>query len=529
MINLKDLPVKSKIFLITLISTSVALLVTTMAIFFIDLNKYQQQMVTEAMGIAEIVSYNLAPAITFKDHSAANETLNSLRADSRVAMAHIFLPGEVEPFAMYMNEEDIVFHSKLINLVASSFLSSDTCDVSQFDFGYLNLCTTIRFNNETLGILVVSLGLEDFYEQLVSSMVLVVIFALLGLLLAYVVINKLSFYIVKPVQHLTHLARDITEQENYGVKAERYSSDELGVLTDAFNSMLEEINKRESALKQYQNELEQRVNERTKELMEEIQERKKAEEKAEAANKAKSMFLANMSHELRTPMHGILSFAKFGREKLGKVSEEKLLFYFEQIIGSGERLLVLLNDLLDLAKLESGKIDMNFKPGSLTGVIENCIEEQVVRIEELGLSIVTNQDETVDVEIEFDAIRVGQVVTNLLSNAIKFSGSGGVIRIGWRSTSMDIESKPAEACEFYVSNQGEHIPEKDLQRIFDKFNQSETVSHLNQKGTGLGLSISREIILAHKGRIWAENLGSDEVIFKCIVPKRQATTNANVA
>lgn len=250
---------------------------------------------------------------------------------------------------------------------------------------------------------------------------------------------------------------------------------------------------------------------------------------AEDANKAKSMFLANMSHELRTPMHGILSFAKFGREKIGKVPEEKLLFYFEQINNSGERLLTLLNDLLDLAKLESGKIDMNFKYGDLLDVIRNCVEEQAVRIEELGLSVEKHETGQVDTQTEFDTARIGQVVTNLLSNAIKFSVPQSTIRIGCKSTILDIESHTVEAIECYISNRGDQIPEKDLESIFEKFNQSEANTYVNQKGTGLGLSISHEIIQAHKGRIWAENLGTDEVIFKFIIPKRQKLINAKVA
>lgn len=281
------------------------------------------------------------------------------------------------------------------------------------------------------------------------------------------------------------------------------SRDEIIQMGEAFNSMMERLEISYAAIEDKSRQLEQ------------------AKLYAEEANKAKSVFLASMSHELRTPMHGILSFAKFGQAKIGKVPEEKLLYYFDQIDRSGSRLLILLNDLLDLAKLESGKMEMEFKSESLAKIVSNCIAEQLSRLEDVGLQVDKMFPEKTDLKLELDVVRIGQVITNLLSNAIKFSLPGTTIEIGYRSAMLERESGVTSAVEFYILNHGDQIDESELESIFEKFNQSHTCSYVAQKGTGLGLSISREIILAHGGRIWAENANADEVVFRFVIPLQQ--------
>lgn len=146
----------------------------------------------------------------------------------------------------------------------------------------------------------------------------------------------------------------------------------------------------------------------------------KAKEQAESANKAKSLFLANISHELRTPMHGILSFASFGITKSKDIEDKKVLFYFYQIEDSGKRLMILLNDLLDLAKLDSGKMQMQFEKCSFIEVCETVLSEQQLRLKEKNMKVILEKDDE-DVVFEFDKTSMIQVITNLISNAIKFN------------------------------------------------------------------------------------------------------------
>ncbi len=217
-------------------------------------------------------------------------------------------------------------------------------------------------------------------------------------------------------------------------------------------------------------------------------------ELAEAANREKSEFLANMSHELRTPLHGILSFARLGRKRLPTLTAEKLGEYLEHIERGGATLLALLDDLLDLAKLEAGRMLFDFKSADLVRLADHEIDQFVSRTSELGLTITLQAPKQLHVVV--DPVRMSQVVRNLLGNAVKFSPEGGSIEVA-------CEARGTLAL-VSVSDRGAGIPEGELERVFEKFIQSSSTK-TGAGGTGLGLSICREIVEAHAGRIWAEN------------------------
>jgi len=242
---------------------------------------------------------------------------------------------------------------------------------------------------------------------------------------------------------------------------------------------------------------------------------------AEKANHAKSEFLANMSHEFRTPMHAILSYSKFGIDKFNRVSVNRLVHYFTQIRKSADRLMHLLNDLLDLSKLELGNAKNQIQNEDIRKIIYESVAELRSTVKEKDLNLfIDSSDDTR--EIECDAYKIGQVIRNLLSNAIKFSSPSATIRISCETSHIELEDEQIPAMKVTVSDQGVGIPEAELATIFDKFTQSSRTK-TGAGGTGLGLAICYEIIQSHNGRIWAKNNADGGASISFLLPFSYAT------
>ncbi len=287
----------------------------------------------------------------------------------------------------------------------------------------------------------------------------------------------------------------------------------------------------EIELKKLNRGLENRVKERTiqltesnKQLKSEIQFRKLVEEKlvyakelSEAANAAKSEFLANISHELRNPMHQIINFSKYGVSKFDQAEDSKKLHYFRQINKSASKLMVLLNDLLDLSKLEAGKMEFRKGKFDLKKTVQEVMDEfgPIIEDKHLQLSMDLPREPIV---LTYDEFRISQVIRNLISNAVKFTEKNKTIRVGLQKEKTEKSLKrPVEQVNFFIADQGIGIPKDELDSVFDKFTQS-SKTKTGAGGTGLGLAICKEIIKEHQGNIWAESLEEKGAVFKVSLP-----------
>ncbi len=314
-----------------------------------------------------------------------------------------------------------------------------------------------------------------FYYEMFSLIVLFLLmlfFAMYGINLVITPIIKL---------------RKSIEDFQGGKHSQITEGDEIKLLIDSFFSMKNEI-------KQKQELLEEAV----------IQ--------AQDANKEKSEFLANISHELRTPMLGILGFAELGLNKIDKVEKHKIVKYFDRIHTSGSRLLLLLNNLLDLSKLEAGEMHFDFEQALINDVLNSVLTELDALIINKHISIITDSPND-NIMVEMDVLRIHQVFYNVLNNAIKFSPEQGIIFIEVSQQKVITAGQAINTAIITIQDQGMGVPEEELDYIFEKFSQS-SMTNTGAGGTGLGLSICKDICENHNASISIENL---------VKPKKGAT------
>jgi len=246
-------------------------------------------------------------------------------------------------------------------------------------------------------------------------------------------------------------------------------------------------------LKSLNLELEDKVKKRTKQLEEAL-------ELAEQASRAKSEFLANMSHELRTPLNAIIGFSEILQDKHFGNLNERQEEYVRDILESGKHLLSLINDILDLSKVEARKMELELSQVDIKDLLESSLIMVKEKVFKHGIRLDLHiPQELEDLEITADERKLKQIMFNLLSNAVKFTPDGGAITVDAR--------KEGEELIISVSDTGIGIAPEDQKKIFDEFYQVKSSMFDKTPGTGLGLSLAKRLVEMHGGRIWVESKG----------------------
>ena len=295
---------------------------------------------------------------------------------------------------------------------------------------------------------------------------------------------------------------------------------------------IEERQKVEEELVRLNHDLEDRVMKRTAEIRESNRKLSQAVETAQAANRAKSDFLANMSHELRTPLNHIMGFTELVLEQYFGELNKTQAEYLTDVLNSSRHLLSLINDILDLAKIEAGKLELYRTEIDVKNLLKNSIVMIKEKAQKHNIRIST-QFQDIPETIEGDARKLKQILYNLLSNSVKFTPDGGSISLNAKRYTMTSLSKcrwsrpacadtPDEFLEIAVQDTGIGLKEEDKTRIFSPFEQADGSTSRKYQGTGLGLSLTKKIVELHSGRIWAQSDGPGKGAMFCfVIPTRQ--------
>ncbi|WP_010588469.1 ATP-binding protein [Schlesneria paludicola] len=491
MLWIQNLELKKKLVLLAAVSGTMALLMACTGFIWHDLRLLRSAQIEELRSKAELLAFAGLATVEKPGNDAARSMLMLVKSHPSVATVGLFsntgtpltsdLPAgtQTDPIALPIEHDSYRYT----------------------EFGELELFYPMIERGREVGVVYLKANMREFYEQARSHATMIVILTLCSLAVALLFGSMMQSLISRPILQLADAARNITTNGDYTIRVTTDSRDELAVLYRSFNQMVQKIQTSQSELKQARDEMEIRVEQRTRELQDEISQREtiqqelvRAKEAAEAASLAKSRFLANMSHEIRTPLNGILGFADYIVIHDHSLKEADRRDYLRTIKRCGEGLLVLINDILDLSKIEAGQMDFERVRFSPHGVISDAISILRPKAREKNLSLEYRWDGVVPESIESDPLRLRQLLMNLIGNAVKFSETGGVnvvARIDPASRTLAID----------VIDTGVGIPEETQTALFNPFTQGDSSVTRRFGGTGLGLSICKSIVEGLGGEI----------------------------
>jgi signal transduction histidine kinase/ActR/RegA family two-component response regulator len=499
-----------------MLTSSIALILSSASFLVYDLISFRHLLSQDLITQAEIIGYNSAGAMEFKDEPAATATLSALTAKEDIVAAVLY-GRDGKMFAHYFRGNKTLPTLLPSRLQKKGYL---------FEGGYLEVFHDVTLNGEHLGTLFLQSDMRQWSVRAKRYASILAIFVLISGLLALLVSSKLQGLISRPILRLEDTMRMVSANKNYGVRAVKSYDDEIGRLIDGFNTMLSEIQQRDTALQSTNGELKTR----TQELEEEIFQRKQTQEEllkakhaAEEANRAKSTFLANMSHELRTPLNAIIGYSEMLEEETRDTGKVENVQDLKKIQSAGKHLLSLINDVLDLSKIEAGKMGLHLETFDVSHVIEEMVTTLQPAAAKNANSIHVHLAENVSV-MNADITKVRQILFNLLSNACKFTEHGTI--------SVDVDQIKVEQrdwIQFRVGDTGIGISSKQKENLFHEFAQADASIARKYGGTGLGLAITHRFVQLMKGQINVESEPGQGAIFTVRLPAQVVIETAESA
>ncbi|MFL6515646.1 MAG: ATP-binding protein [Chthoniobacterales bacterium] len=465
--SLRNTPIKRKLTLLILLTTSFALVFMGSALIAYEVITFRRTLAANMTVLAQIVGSNTTAALAFEDPKNAQEVLSALSAERQITAAAIYDDaGKI--FARFPQDaadrvippaparEGYAFHGASLDMFQS---------ISQQEGG-------------RLGTIFLRADLGAMYKRIAVYAGLLLFVGIASFLGALMLASTLQRGVSHPILELAKVAQAVSERQDYSVRGNKYGEDEIGKLTDAFNQMLERIGKTTEDLSA-------------------------AKESAEAANKAKDDFLAVLSHELRTPLTPVLTTIAMMKED--QSNPPQTVQDLEIIRRNVEVEARLIDDLLDLTGILRGKLELRREPVDVGSLLEHAMQNycnQHAAQKNLKLSVEISATER---GVLADSARMTQVFWNLLQNACKFTPAGGAIDV--RVSNDTPPGRPVADLVVEITDTGIGISKEAMPRIFEAFEQGERSRGRVFGGLGLGLAITRAIVELHGGTITATSAG----------------------
>jgi signal transduction histidine kinase/ActR/RegA family two-component response regulator len=472
----RDLSIRSKLLLMTLVSSGVAVALASGGFLAWDLRQVRDEIDEDVNAQLRLLAESTAAAVSFEDTKVATETLRVLRYRPRTELACLY-NADAALFAFYRRP------------------GSGTCPAvappDAFGWSRLEKSATVSDGGNAVGTLFIRRELSDMNARLRVGAATVAGLLLLAIAAAFVIASRMQRSIAAPLLRLAAIARAISTGQDHSLRAVPLSHDEVGVVVHAFNEMLDRIDVRTAALSHANADLEREIDERR--IVEE--ERTAALIRERDANRLKDEFLATLSHELRTPLNAVLGWARLLRSAtVEPATQARALESIERNARAQARLI---EDLLEISRIVTGKLRLQVRECDLAAIVDAASEivQPAAAAKRLSLAVEVLVRPAMTAG---DPDRLQQIIWNLLSNAVKFTPPEGSIRV---------RLERADGYRLTVRDTGPGVEPKFLPFIFEPFRQADGSASREHGGLGLGLAIAKQLVELHGGTIGAISMG----------------------